>query len=138
MDECSFLPPAKFVSAYEDEIKQRTTWYYCPQALSEYKVPFLDIAHRLGVLGLMAPPEDLDGGYVENLFSGAQPSTVGFTGQAAFRHYLHALKGQTLEADQTSFDTALDSHGLWRTRRDCCSACAGQMSVDSIETFYRS
>jgi hypothetical protein len=42
------------------------------------KFPFLDIAHRLGLLQLMAPAQDLDGGYVENLFSGPQPSTVGF------------------------------------------------------------
>lgn len=81
-----------------------------PQALSEYKIPFLDIAHRLGILGLMAPPANLDGGYVGNLFSGAQPSTVGFTEQAAFRHYLHALRGQTRSSDQTSFDTAVASH----------------------------
>ena len=106
------FPPTKFVTAYEDEIRQRTTWYYCPQALSEYKIPFLDIAHRLGILGLMAPPASLDGGYVGNLFSGAQPSTVGFTEQAAFRHYLHALRGQTISSDQTSFDAALASHQI--------------------------
>jgi len=104
------FPPAKFVTAYEDEIKQRTTWYYCPQALSEYKIPFLDIAHRLGILGLMAPPANLDGGYVAHLFSGAQPSTVGFTEQAAFRHYLHAVRAQTKAIDQTTFDTAMGSH----------------------------
>jgi hypothetical protein len=104
------FPPEKFNTAYEDEIKQRTTWYYCPQALSEYKIPFLDIAHRLGLLGLMAPPANLDGGYVANLFSGAQPSTVGFTEQAAFRHYLHAFRAQTMGIDQTSLDTALGSY----------------------------
>jgi hypothetical protein len=104
------FPPEKFVTTYEDEIKQRTTWYYCPQALSEYKIPFLDIAHRLGVLGLMAPPPNLDGGYVAYLFSGAQPSTVGFTEQAAFRHYLHALRAQTKAIDQTTLDTAVKSH----------------------------
>jgi hypothetical protein len=104
------FPPAKFVTAYEDEIKQRTTWYYCPQALSEYKIPFLDIAHRLGILGLMAPPANLDGGYVAGLFSGAQPSTVGFTEQAAFRHYLHAFWTQTKAVDQASLDTAIGSH----------------------------
>lgn len=104
------FPPEKFNTAYEDEIKQRTTWYYCPQALSEYKVPFLDIAHRLGILGLMAPPADLDGGYVANLFGGAQPSTVGFTEQAAFRHYLYTLRKQTLGVDQTSFDAAVGNH----------------------------
>lgn len=104
------FPPAKFVTAYDEEIKQRTTWYYCPQALSEYKIPFLDIAHRLGLLGLMAPSANLDGGYVANLFNGVQPSTVGFTEQAAFRHYLHALRRQAMGIDQTSLETALGSH----------------------------
>ena len=51
------FPPDKFRSQYDEEIKQRATWYYCPQALSEYKVPFLDIALKQGVLSEMAPPE---------------------------------------------------------------------------------
>src|ERR1035441_5985411 len=34
------FPPAKFVTEYEEEMRQRATWYYCPQALSEYKIPF--------------------------------------------------------------------------------------------------
>lgn len=101
------FPPEKFKTAYDDEIKQRATWYYCPQALSEYKIPFLDIAHRLGLLGLMAPPPPLDGGYAAALFTGPQPSTLGFSEQAAFRHYLHALRAQVLAADQTSFDDAV-------------------------------
>ena len=104
------FPPAKFITAYEDEIKQRTTWYYCAQAMSEYKIPFLDIAHRLGIIGLMAPAANLDGGYVANLFGGAQPSTVGFTEQAAFRHYLHALRAQVQNLSQTSLSSALASH----------------------------
>jgi hypothetical protein len=36
---------------------------------------------------------------------------VGFTEQSAFRHYLHALRAQTLAVDQTSFDSALASCG---------------------------
>jgi hypothetical protein len=104
------FPPDKFVTVYEDEIKLRKTWYYCPQALSEYGLPFLDIAHRLGLLGLMAPPAALDGGYVTNLFSGAQPSTVGFGEQSAFRHYLHSLRAQCRSANQTSLTAATADH----------------------------
>jgi hypothetical protein len=48
------FPPDKFKAPYEEEIKQRATWYYCAQALSEYKIPFLDIAKRQKVLSLMA------------------------------------------------------------------------------------
>lgn len=101
------FPPEKFNATYEDEIRQRATWYYCPQALSEYKIPFLDIAHRLGLLQLMAPPPELDGGYATALFSGAQPSTVGFGEQSAFRHYLHALHEQARLTSRESFDSAV-------------------------------
>lgn len=104
------FPPEKFVTDYEEEMKQRATWYYCPQALSEYKIPFLDIAARLRLLDRMAPPADLDGGYSTPLFSGAQPSSVGFTEQSAFRHYLYALRQQVLRGSQTTFDEAVDGH----------------------------
>src|SRR5205814_7211707 len=70
----------------------------------------LDIAHRLGVLGLMAPPPNLDGGYVATLFSGAQPSTVSFSEQSAFRHYLHALRAQVRLIDQTSLNSAVQQY----------------------------
>jgi hypothetical protein len=104
------FPPEKFKAAYEEEIKQRATWYYCPQALSEYKIPFLDIARRQNLLSLMAPPVDLDGGFASALFSGAAPSSVGFGEQSAFRHYLHALRGQVLSAVRGSFDETCAAH----------------------------
>lgn len=101
------FPPEKFSKDYEEEIRRRATWYYCPQALSEYKIPFLDVAHEQGVLGLMKPSPSLDGGYVAPLFSGVQPSSVRFSEQAAFRHYLHALRGQTESlTGATSYDEA--------------------------------
>jgi hypothetical protein len=101
------FPPEKFIATYDEEIRQRATWYYCPQAFSEYKIPFLDIAHRLGLLQQMAPLPEFDGGYVTNLFSGAQPSTVGFGEQDAFRHYLHALHQQAHSIDQETFDSVV-------------------------------
>ncbi|MDE3180837.1 MAG: hypothetical protein KGM47_14415 [Acidobacteriota bacterium] len=104
------FPPEKFQAAYDEEIRQRATWYYCPQALSEYKVPFLDIARRQNLLALMAPPTDIDGSYSTPLFSGAAPSSVGFGEQAAFRHYLHALRGQALAAVRDSFDETCSAH----------------------------
>jgi PAS domain-containing protein len=104
------FPPEKFRVAYDEEIKQRATWYYSPQALSEYKLPFLDIARRQNILDAVAPPADLDGGYVANLFRGAQPTTVDFTEQAAFRHYLHALRAQTLASQKASFDDTTAAH----------------------------
>lgn len=104
------FPPDKFRTQYEEEIKQRTTWYYCPQALSEYKIPFLDIAHRLRLLPQMKPPAALGSMYADALFSGAQPSSVGFTEQAAFRHYLQCLRSQCSGASLGSFDETISEH----------------------------
>jgi hypothetical protein len=100
------FPPEKFSKNYEEEIRRRATWYYCPQALSEYKIPFLDVAHEQGVLDLMMPPSEFDGGYVNPLFSGVQPSSVRFSEQMAFRHYLHALRGQTQALNASGYDEA--------------------------------
>lgn len=100
------FPPEKFSKDYEEEIRRRATWYYCPQALSEYKLPFLDVAYEQGVLDLMKPPAEFDGGYVDSLFSGVQPSSVRFSEQAAFRHYLHALRHQARALNAAGYDEA--------------------------------
>lgn len=104
------FPPDKFRLSQEEEIRQRATWYYCPQALSEYKIPFLDIAQRQGLLPRMAPPSQYDGGYVNHLFGSGQPSTIGFSEQPAFRHYLHALHEQTRLLKHDTYDEALAAH----------------------------
>lgn len=95
--------PDKF-TVTEDEFKRRATWYYCPQALSEYKPVYLDIAQRMGLLDLMKTPAALDGGYTDMLFAGAQPSVTDFSEQKAFRHYLHALHEQVSAANADTFD----------------------------------
>jgi hypothetical protein len=104
------FPPEKFRSQYEEEIKQRTIWYYCPVALSEYQIPFLDVARHLGVLDQMRTPQEMASSYADQLFAGTQPSTVGFTEQAAFRHYLQCLQRQVASAKQGSFDQTVDAH----------------------------
>jgi hypothetical protein len=104
------FPPEKFRMQYEDEIKQRATWYYSPAALSEYKIPFLDIARRQGVLPLLASPPELGSTFAAQLFSGAQPTSVKWTEQAAFRHYLHCLRGQTAGSRMATFDATADAH----------------------------
>ena len=103
------FPPEKFVSTLEDEIKQRSKWYYCPQALSEYKIPYLDIAQRHGLLSEMQAPAILDSQYADILFTGAQPTTVNaFSEQNAFRHYLHCLHSQVALASRPTFDETVD------------------------------
>jgi len=103
------FPPDKFRQKYDEEIQRRATWYYCPQALSEYKIPFLDVAWRQNLLSEMKPPTELDGGYASKLFTGIQPSTVSFLEQSAFRHYLHALHEQAQSLVHDTYDEAVDA-----------------------------
>jgi hypothetical protein len=104
------FPPDKFRATYDDEIRQRTTWYYAPQSLSEYTIPFLDIARRQRVLDLLAPPAQLASAFAGILFGGQQPSSVGFTEQTAFRHYLHCLRGQCRAASTNTYDDTIAAH----------------------------
>lgn len=103
------FPPAKF-NNYEDEIRQRTTWYYCPQALSEYKIPLLDIAQKQGILGIMSTAKDLNSKYSDILFNGVQPSLGGFSEQMSFRHYLQCLKEQVENSKKGTFVETVDYH----------------------------
>lgn len=104
------FPPEKFRKQYEEEVKRKTTWYYCPQALSEYKIPTLDIAMLQGVLADMAPPAALGSTYADVLFRGAQPTTVQFPEATAFRHYLHSLHSQAAGARLDSFNATVTAH----------------------------
>jgi hypothetical protein len=104
------FPPEKFRSAYEEEVRRKTTWYYCPQSLSEYKIPTLDIAMLQGVLDEMAPPSELGSAFADVLFQAAQPSTVGFGESLAFRHYLKSLHSQVARARHTTFPETVTAH----------------------------
>lgn len=102
------FPPEKFFTPTEEEISRRATWYYCPHALSEYKLPFLDIALTAGILDQMRPDPKLGSKYADPLFQGLSPSTVSWGEQDAFRHYLTCLRGQALLIRQNSFVAAYD------------------------------
>lgn len=104
------FPPEKFNAVYDEEMKQRTTWYYCPQTLSEYKIPFLDIALRMGLLNMMSPAVNENAPFANALFSGVQPSSVGFNEQSAFRHYLCYLRQQSLATVRSTFDETVTAH----------------------------
>ncbi len=104
------FPPEKFRAANEEDEKRKSTWYYCAQGLSEYKLPALDLAQRVGVLGRMAPA--MDGDFAATLFSGAQPTSVGFGEPDAFRHYLHILRSQAENAVRPTFDETLAAHNI--------------------------
>lgn len=93
----------KFQEPDADSVSRRAKWYYCPQALSEYKIPFLDMGFRNGGLSRLMPPEELSSEYAHILFSGAQPSTTNYSEQQSFRHYLTCLYSQCRTAGKNSF-----------------------------------
>lgn len=128
------FPPDKFRSSFDEEIKQRTTWYYCPQALSEYKLPFLDLARRQSVLEKLRPSPNFDDGYAAPLFAGAQPSSVGFTEQAAFRHYLTNLRRQCQLATRPSFEEAVQ---VQEDSLNSAEELLGQLSAKGIRGQLR-
>jgi hypothetical protein len=102
------FPPGKFDAAREEEIRQRATWYYCPEALSEYKLPYLDIAQRAGILPRMRADAGLGSNYADTVFAGGQPSASGFDEPAAFRHYLQCLRSQAVSARAPTYDATRD------------------------------
>jgi len=104
------FPPEKFREALEEEERRKATWYYCPQGLSEYKLPMLDIAKKVGLLDQLLPVNMPIESAVALLFDGGQPSTVGLTEPQAFRHYLNCLKHQTGVSVKQTFDQTIEEH----------------------------
>lgn len=102
--------PNKFYIPEEDEVSRRTRWYYCPQALSEYKIVFLDAARRTGILEELKPPAALGSKFADPLFAGAAPTSVDWGEQQAFRHYLTCLNGQVIQARKKSFDETVNQY----------------------------
>jgi hypothetical protein len=129
------FPTKKFYMRPEDEQSRRTTWYYCPQALSEYKITFLDIAMRNGVLDLMKPDSSLGSSYADPLFGGAQPTTVGWKESQAFRHYLTCLHGQCQQATAGSFDDAVKKH---KALLDTAKPVLKKLEDNGVFADYRS
>lgn len=104
------FPPDKFYAPDEEQQSRRTVWFYCPRAMSEYKMPFLDIAKRSGVLDEMRPHTSLGSDFADPLFGSAAPSTVAWAEPNAFRHYLTCLRSQTVAARKASFDDTVVHH----------------------------
>jgi len=107
MNVRSFFPE-KFRTTYADEIKRRAVWYYCPQALSEYRLSYVDIGARLGLIENLKPnPSSI---YAEPLFDSPQPSASGWSESLAFKHYLATLHFQAERATLHSFKETYQNH----------------------------
>ena len=121
--------PDRFRAADEEDQKRKTVWYYDPSSLSEYKPVFLDAALRAGVLAGMVPPAAFGSSYAAALFSGVQPSSVGFGEQDAFRHYLQCLLHQARAARAATFDATVS--GL-RQVLDSAERQAGMLEKSGV------
>lgn len=102
--------PDRFMAMRDDEIRRKTTWYYAPVTLSEFKIPPLDMAYRAGLLNQMQPPSSLGMTYCSPLFQGIVPTSVKFGESEAFRHYLDCLRHQTLTTRGATFDDTISLH----------------------------
>lgn len=102
------FPPSKFRNPDEDSQSRRALWYYCPQAFTEFKIPFLDLARTAGVLNELRPGPSLESDDSAILFSGAQPTSTAYNETASFRHYLRALCHQVAESQKATYQETLD------------------------------
>lgn len=102
--------PAKFKSPKDDDIKHKSTWYYLPTALSEYKAALLDVAMQRGYLDAFIPQGEFKNSYSEMLFKGAKPSSTNYNETNSFKHYLHCLKVQCDMLSLGTYQATYDSY----------------------------
>jgi len=105
----------KFNQPSDEDESRKSTWYYLPQGLSEFKVKDLDTAWKRKTLDEFKPDPSLGSMYADPIFMGPQPTTV-FKERSAFLHYLHCLKVQsenlqkpTFAETAASYKTGLDA-----------------------------
>lgn len=114
----TYLNVRKFSNKFEqiDDIKRKSVWFYYPHALSEYKIPFLDVAYNSDILEEMKPNVELENSYISLLFSGILPSSTAFNETLAFKHYLQTLKKQVELCSRETFkDTVAANEMLLNT-----------------------
>lgn len=105
-----WFKPEHFETIDEKQPSRRAVWYYCPQALSEYKIPFLDIANRMNLLNRMEPPEIMRNSYSDMLFGGSLPSSTGFGEKESCRHYLYCLRKQCQGSVRGTYKETKDAY----------------------------
>lgn len=94
----------------ESTPSRRSTWYYSPQAMSEYQVAMLDIAARASVLDqLKSDSSAYKSTYADVLFSGAQPSSTNYKERDSFLHFLTAVRAQAASAVKPTYDETKQS-----------------------------
>lgn len=100
-----------------DEQKRKSTWVYYPEALSEYKLSFMDWAFNNGyLLSMKSKDKDFMDDSISKIFQATvPPSTTGFTETDAFKHYLCCLRHQIKLLDKKSYKEAFESYEMLLT-----------------------
>ena len=110
----TYLNVRRFSNKFQesDSIKKKSIWYYYPAALSEYKIPVLDVAKNAKVLQQMRPAQEMDNGYVDLIFQkgDVMPSSTSFGETLAFKHYLNCVKVQANNISRTTFDETISAN----------------------------
>lgn len=109
MNTRSFVP-GKFKSPKDDDVKHKSTWYYLPSALTEYKAALLDVAMQRGYLDAFVPRGEYKNQYSEMLFNGAQPSSTNYNETNSFKHYLHCLRIQCGLLSRENYDDTYNTY----------------------------
>lgn len=104
-----WFQPEYFGTNESDDISRRAIWYYCPQALSEFKIPFLDLAKRMGILDALAPAGHMINSYSDMLFKSSIPTSANYGEKESHRHYLWCLRHQCLSTVRSSYKETLDA-----------------------------
>lgn len=104
-----WFQPEHFETIDNDEQSRRAKWYYCPQALTEFKITFLDIAQRMSLLSALKADGQMSNPYSDMLFGGAIPSSTGYDEADSFKHYLWCLNEQCHSSVRSTYKETYDA-----------------------------
>lgn len=94
-----------------EDMKRKTTWLYCPHALSEYKITVLDSAYNNGAISIMRPDIEFVNEYSRKIYNSPTiPSATNLSEQVAFRFYFTSLKQQLDNFNKLNYNESYDLH----------------------------
>lgn len=102
--------PKRFQLQNDKEVMKKSTWYYLPDAFTEYKATFLDVAKQRNFLNYFEPQLNYKNNYSAMLFSGALPSSTNYNETNSFYHYLFCLRKQCELMTKPSYDETYSTY----------------------------
>lgn len=102
--------PKRFQFQDGKEVMKKSTWYYLPDAFTEYKATLLDVAKQRSFLNYFEPQLDYRNNFSAMLFSGARPSSTNYNETNSFYHYLYCLKKQCELMTKPSYDETYSTY----------------------------